>query len=60
VDVSISLVSFTLLYSTLAIIMVRLMLRFAREGTEAALQKSVDVAEPGTVASIPLYVGVQD
>jgi len=56
-DVSISLVGFTLVYSALAVVMVKLMWRFARQGTEAALSKSVDVAE-----AVPLggLVGAQD
>jgi len=39
--------------------MIKLMLRFAREGTEAALKKSVDEADPGQPL-IPVYVGSQD
>ena len=58
-DVSITLVGFTSLYAVLTVIMVRLMVRFAREGTEAALKKSVDAAEP-TQLLAPVYVGAQD
>jgi cytochrome bd ubiquinol oxidase subunit I len=58
-DVTISLVGFTLVYGALGIIMVRLMYRFARQGTEAALKKSVDVEEfPGSGELFP--VGAQD
>ncbi len=56
-DVSISLVGFTLVYSALAVVMVKLMWRFARQGTEAALSKSVDVAEAVPLGSL---VGAQD
>lgn len=58
-DVAISLVGFTLVYGALGVIMVRLMYKFAREGTEAALKKSVDVEElPGSGELFP--VGAQD
>ena len=58
-DVSISLVGFTAIYTALTLIMVKLMYRFAREGTEAALKKSVDVDDPSSTL-IPVYVSVQD
>ncbi|MGE5377475.1 MAG: cytochrome ubiquinol oxidase subunit I [Bacteroidota bacterium] len=58
-DVTISLVGFTLVYGALGVIMVRLMYRFARQGTEAALKKSVDVEEyPSSGDFFP--VGAQD
>ncbi len=58
-NVAISLFGFTFVYGVLAILMLKLMWRFAREGTEAALTKSVDVAdEPDLI--IPLLVGAQD
>lgn len=60
IDVSISLVGFTTIYSILTVIMIKLMYKFAREGTEAALKKSVDVAETSTSSPIPVYVGAQD
>ncbi|MCG2787619.1 MAG: cytochrome ubiquinol oxidase subunit I [Anaerolineae bacterium] len=58
-DVSISLAGFTLIYSILTGIMIMLMRRFAMEGTEAALRKSVDEATPVT-ALHPNLVGAQD
>jgi cytochrome d ubiquinol oxidase subunit I len=58
-DILISLVGFTVLYAALAVIMVRLMYRFARQGTEAALRKSVDVDEPNSTPDL-IPVGVQD
>jgi cytochrome d ubiquinol oxidase subunit I len=58
-DVTISLVGFTLLYGVLAAVMVRLMYKFARQGTEAALTKSVDV-EGSISAGDLIFVGAQD
>jgi cytochrome d ubiquinol oxidase subunit I len=58
-DVTISLAGFTLLYGTLAVVMVQLMYKFARQGTEAALTKSVDVEEPISAGEI-ILVGAQD
>ncbi len=58
-DVTISLVGFALIYSTLTIIMIRLMYKFARQGTEAALKKSVDAEEPVSAGDI-ILVGAQD
>jgi cytochrome d ubiquinol oxidase subunit I len=58
-DVITSLVGFTLVYGALGVIMVRLMYKFARQGTEAALKKSVDVEEfPSSGELFP--VGAQD
>ncbi len=58
-DVAVSLVGFTLVYGALGVIMVRLMYKFARQGTEAALKKSVDVEEfPDSGELFP--VGAQD
>ncbi|MGE5462207.1 MAG: cytochrome ubiquinol oxidase subunit I [Syntrophothermus sp.] len=58
-DVATSLVGFTLVYSALGVIMFRLMYKFARQGTEAALKKSVDVEEfPASGELLP--VGAQD
>ncbi len=59
IDVSISLVGFTAIYAALTVVMIKLMYRFAREGTEAALKKSVDVDDPSS-SLIPVYVGAQD
>ncbi|WP_345323763.1 cytochrome ubiquinol oxidase subunit I [Candidatus Villigracilis proximus] len=59
VMVSTTLVSFTLLYSVLALVMFRLMYKFARQGTQAALTKSVDVEEPISAGSI-IIIGAQD
>jgi len=58
-DVSTSLIGFSLIYSSLAFIMFRLMYKFARQGTEAALKKSVDVEEPISAGDMVL-VGAQD
>ncbi len=57
--VSTTLVSFTLLYSVLALVMFRLMYKFARQGTQAALTKSVDVEEPASAGNI-IIIGAQD
>ncbi len=57
--VTTTLVSFTLLYSVLALVMFRLMYKFARQGTQAALTKSVDVEEPVSAGSI-IIIGAQD
>lgn len=57
--VSTTLVSFTLLYSVLALVMFRLMYKFARQGTQAALTKSVDVEEPTNTGNI-IIIGAQD
>ena len=58
-DVTISLVGFTVLYGALAVVMVQLMYKFARQGTEAALTKSVDEEEPISAGEI-ILVGAQD
>jgi cytochrome d ubiquinol oxidase subunit I len=58
-DVTISLIGFTLLYSALALVMIQLMYKFARQGTEAALKKSVDMEEPVSAGDI-ILVGAQD
>jgi len=58
-DVTISLVGFTLLYGVLSVVMVRLMYKFARQGTEAALAKSVDL-EGSISAGDVILVGAQD
>ena len=58
-DVTTSLVGFSLIYSVLAFIMIQLMYKFARQGTEAALKKSVDVEEPISAGDMVL-VGAQD
>lgn len=58
VDVTISLVSFVSIYLALTVIMFKLMYRFARQGTQAALKKSVDVELPFTGDFVP--VGAQD
>jgi cytochrome d ubiquinol oxidase subunit I len=58
-DVSISLIGFTILYGALTVIMVKLLYRFARQGTEAALKKSVNADDPSSPL-IPLYVAAQD
>jgi len=58
-DVATSLVGFSLIYSVLAFIMIQLMYKFARQGTEAALKKSVDVEEPINIGDI-VMVGAQD
>jgi cytochrome d ubiquinol oxidase subunit I len=58
-DVMTSLVGFTLVYGALGVIMVRLMYKFARQGTEAALKQSVDVEEYPTSGEL-FPVGAQD
>ena len=58
-DVTISLFGFTILYGVLTVIMIRLMYKFALQGTEAALKKSVDVDDPFSAGDIVL-VGAQD
>jgi cytochrome d ubiquinol oxidase subunit I len=58
-DVATSLVGFTLIYGALGVIMVRMMYKFARQGTEAALKKSVDVEEYPTSGEL-FPVGAQD
>ncbi|MEO8355381.1 MAG: cytochrome ubiquinol oxidase subunit I [Chloroflexota bacterium] len=58
-NVAISLFGFTFVYGILAILMLKLMWKFAREGTEAALTKSVDVADDADPI-IALPVGAQD
>jgi cytochrome d ubiquinol oxidase subunit I len=58
-NVAISLTGFTLVYSVLTFIMIQLMYKFARQGTEAALKKSVDVEEPISSGDMVL-VGAQD
>ncbi len=54
-DVTITLLGFTLVYSTLTSLMIYLMRKFATQTTELALSKSVDVYQP-----IPALVGAQD
>jgi cytochrome d ubiquinol oxidase subunit I len=54
-DVTITLIGFTLVYSTLTGLMIYLMHKFATQTTEAALSKSVEVYQP-----IPALVGAQD
>jgi cytochrome d ubiquinol oxidase subunit I len=58
-DVSISLVGFVSIYVVLTIVMIRLIYRFARQGTEAALKKSVDVELPSNTGTF-IPVGAQD
>jgi len=58
-DVSISLIGFTVVYAALTVIMVKLLYRFARESTEAALKKSVDADNP-TSPLAAAYIGAQD
>jgi cytochrome d ubiquinol oxidase subunit I len=52
VDLWISLVGYTALYGALAVVMVKLMLKYAKAGPEAAMHESVDVAPAG--------IGAQD
>lgn len=58
-NAAISLFGFTFVYGVLAILMRKLMWKFARQGTEAALTKSVDMADDADPI-IPLLVGAQD
>ncbi len=52
VDLWISLIGYTALYGALAAVMVKLMMKYAKAGPEAALHESVDVA--------PAAIGAQD
>jgi cytochrome d ubiquinol oxidase subunit I len=51
-DLLISLIGYTLVYGALAVVMVKLMLKYAKAGPEAAMHESVDVA--------PALVGADD
>ncbi|MCS6992920.1 MAG: cytochrome ubiquinol oxidase subunit I [Anaerolineales bacterium] len=51
-DLTISLIGYVALYGVLAVVMVKLMLKYAKAGPEAAMHESVDVA--------PALVGAQD
>jgi cytochrome d ubiquinol oxidase subunit I len=52
VDLLISLIGYTALYGTLAVAMVKLMVKYAKAGPDAALHESVDVA--------PAFVSADD
>ncbi|HKJ37877.1 MAG TPA: cytochrome ubiquinol oxidase subunit I [Anaerolineales bacterium] len=52
VDLLISLIGYTLVYGSLAVAMVKLMLKYAKAGPDAAMHESVDVA--------PSLVGADD
>ena len=52
VDLLISLIGYTVVYGSLAVAMVKLMLKYAKAGPDAAMHESVDVA--------PARVGSQD
>ena len=52
VDLAISLVGYLVVYGSLAIAMVKLMVKYAKAGPEAAMHESVDVA--------PALVGADD
>ncbi len=52
VDLWISLIGYTVVYSALAVAMVKLMLKYAKAGPDAAMHESVDVA--------PSLIGGQD
>jgi cytochrome d ubiquinol oxidase subunit I len=58
-DLLISLIGYTVVYGSLAVAMVKLMVKYAKAGPEAAMHESVDV-EPtgGTREALP--VGAQD
>jgi cytochrome d ubiquinol oxidase subunit I len=49
-DLWISLIGYTAVYGALAVVMVKLMLKYAKAGPEAAMHESVDVA-PGMVGA---------
>ena len=51
-DLWISLVGYTAVYGSLAVAMVKLMLKYGKAGPDAAMQESVDVA--------PAFVGADD
>jgi cytochrome d ubiquinol oxidase subunit I len=50
VDLLISLIGYTVVYGSLAVAMVKLMLKYAKAGPDAAMHESVDVA-PGLVGA---------
>ncbi|MFT3891596.1 MAG: cytochrome ubiquinol oxidase subunit I [Anaerolineales bacterium] len=58
VDLLISLIGYTVVYGSLAVAMVKLMVKYAKAGPEAAIHESVDVAESGFGEPAP--VGAQD
>jgi hypothetical protein len=51
-DLLISLIGYTAIYGTLAVAMVKLMLKYAKAGPDAAMHESVDVA--------PSFAGADD
>ena len=59
VDLLISLIGYTVVYGSLAVAMVKLMLKYAKAGPDAAIHESVDV-EPAGGMSEALPVGAQD
>jgi cytochrome d ubiquinol oxidase subunit I len=58
-DLLISLIGYTVVYGSLAVAMVKLMVKYAKAGPEAAIHESVDV-EPAGGMREALPVGAQD
>jgi cytochrome d ubiquinol oxidase subunit I len=58
-DLLISLIGYTAIYGTLAVAMVKLMVRYAKAGPEGAIGESVDVEPEGGLREA-LPVGAQD
>jgi cytochrome d ubiquinol oxidase subunit I len=58
-DLLISLIGYTVVYGSLAIAMVKLMVRYAKAGPEGAIHESVDVEPAGGIREA-LPVGAQD
>jgi cytochrome bd ubiquinol oxidase subunit I len=58
-DLAISLVGYLVVYGSLAIAMVKLMVRYAKAGPEGAIHESVDVTPEGGFGE-PTPVGAQD
>jgi cytochrome d ubiquinol oxidase subunit I len=51
VDLLISLIGYTVVYGSLAVAMVKLMVKYAKAGPDAAMHESVDVAAPARVGA---------
>ena len=58
-DLLISLIGYAAVYGTLAVAMVKLMVKYAKAGPEAAIHESVDVEPAGSIHEA-LPVGAQD
>jgi cytochrome d ubiquinol oxidase subunit I len=58
-DLLISLIGYAAVYGTLAVAMVKLMVKYAKAGPEGAIHESVDVGPAGGIPEV-LPVGAQD